>query len=567
MVILENVLPLLVSYTQKLFVNALERSRDFTGIHIVVSLLLAYVSVKFIRSIYPYVSSYFAHKFIFRTNFIFSKYLNLTLYREKQDRFYDPEFNDLLSRVIKGQNLIPFQFFAINGAVISFSVLLFVQFPVIISYSPFLVIPVLGNALFSSFFSKRCAKRQYELEHNLAREQRGSDYYGRVLSEKANAKEIRIFSARDYFFSKWRELYHGLNRKRGNLQISIQKNQMLNFLVSFVLNNAILLILFYQLYTRQIDFGTFIFLYTIVPAATDLARDLTQASFGEIYNNYLHIQNYTGYVDLTAIRNPNPHAPAEKTFTSLELKNVSFMYPNRSDYAVQDVSLRINRGEIVSILGYNGSGKTTLSKILCGLFSPSGGEVLLNGQNMGALGHEEISSYFGIAYQDFTRYFLTVKDNIGFGFVEKYTDAGIEEALTKADGTGSFRDKLPQGLNTLLGKAFYTDGLDLSGGQWQKLALARSYMGNHAVLILDEPTASIDPVKELEMLDHFLDILKDRTAVLISHRIGFARLADRIVLMQNGRIVELGTHQELLRSNGLYSEMFHAQKKLYEETV
>jgi ABC-type multidrug transport system fused ATPase/permease subunit len=576
MMVVENMLPILMSYTQKLFVNALEAGNGFTAVHIAVSLLFAYISVKFIKSIYPYVSSYVAHKFIFRTNFVFNKFLKLALYREKQNRFYEPEFNDLLIRVNKGHTLIPFQFFAINGIVISCAVLFFVQFPLIINYSPFLLIAVISNALFSAFFSKRIAKKQYEAEHNLAREQRASDYYGKVLADKSNAKEIRIFGSQDYFFSKWSELYQSLNRKRGNLQIRIQMVQTLNSLIAFILNNSVLIILFYQLYIQQIDLGTFIFLYTIVTAATDQAKDLAQASFGEIYNNYLHIQNYIDYTDLKSVRNYEPYIVNdtvnekhvnEKTFESLELKNASFMYPKASDYAVKDISLRINKGEIISILGYNGSGKTTLSKMICGLLSPTYGKILLNGQNMSALRPEEVSSYFGIAYQDFTRYFLTAKDNIGFGFIERYSDTLIEDAFRKADGSGSLWNKLPHGLDTFLGKAFYAEGTDLSGGEWQKLALARSYMGNHAVLILDEPTASIDPVKEMEMLAHFRDILNDRTALLISHRIGFARLADRIVLMQNGRIEESGTHQELLRKSGLYSRMFHAQKQLYEETV
>lgn len=285
---------------------------------------------------------------------------------------------------------------------------------------------------------------------------------------------------------------------------------------------------------------------------------MLQSSFGDIYTNYLNIENYINYVAKTKSESVTPLLRENMEFEKLEMNNVSYKYPSGQDHAVKNISFGIKKGEIVSILGYNGSGKTTLVKLITGVLSPTQGDIYLNRKNIQDIPKESVSALYGIAYQEFTRYLLTVRDNVGFGFIEKDSEENIKKALREADM------KLPVTLDTKIGKELYSDGIDLSGGQWQKIDLARAYMGGHCVLVLDEPTASVDPFKEIEMLSHFRTILQGRTAILISHRIGFARLCDRIVMMDKGEIVESGTHDELLNKNGFYSELFNAQKELYQ---
>ncbi len=196
---------------------------------------------------------------------------------------------------------------------------------------------------------------------------------------------------------------------------------------------------------------------------------------------------------------------------------------------------------------------------------PLHGDIVLNGINYKDIPQSEISHYFGVAFQEFNRYSFTLKENIKVGYIEKNKDNDmLEEAYSKGN-LHSIIDKLPSGDDTLLGKEYDVKGNDLSGGEWQKVALTRSYFGNNEFVILDEPTASIDPFEELRMLDRFRTIIGTKTALLISHRIGFARMADRIIFMREGKIIEEGTHQELLElTNGEYKELFFSQKELYE---
>lgn len=401
------------------------------------------------------------------------------------------------------------------------------------------------------------------MEQKLVREQRKANYFGGLFSSKANAKEIRIFTAQGFFLKKWLENYKSLNVTRSAFEIKKQKIQILLSIWDFLINSVLLLvILFIQLIYRRIDFGSFILLYTIVPATCSQVKALLQAFMGDIYNNYLHIQHYVEYVNNEYIDDRTEKIEGADNFKMIEFRNVSYIYPTGVQQAVKNISLSIQKGEVVSILGYNGSGKTTLSKLITGVLSPSQGNIYINGEEVNKSNKHKFSYIWGLAYQDFTKYLLSIENNIGYGYIEKYNEENINKASQDAK-CDSLLTKLPNGLKSLIGKIFYDDGIDLSGGEWQKIALARAYMGEHSVLILDEPTASIDPLKEMEMLLHFKDILKDRTAILISHRIGFARLADRIIMMNNGEIVESGTHNELMQLNGLYKKLFDAQKELY----
>lgn len=568
-----RILPIILSYSQKYFINSVERKSIMI---IVFFSLICYVFIKFLSSIYQYIDSYFAHVFILRNNFIFNKKLTMKLYKEQQSHFYEVEFNDKLKQIELGYTRIPFQFFSVNGILMLLIVFFFIQMPIIIKNSFYLLIPVVSAGIFSLFVSKTNAKKQYRIEIEITRDQRKSDYFRNIFVDKSSAKELRVFGLRDFFVSIWTTVYHELNQKREKLNIKLKKIQILDSSIVYILKNTSLLFLFYKLFKKECDFGSFVFLFNIVTLAIDLVRELVQEIFGGIYGNYLMIENFINYIELEEKEMNNSVLKDGQSstiyllkhednivFREIELKNVSFKYPNNSRYAVKNISLCIKKGEIVSILGYNGSGKSTLSKLICGLLAPCSGKILMNDREINSMDREIISEFFGIAYQDFTRYLLTVRDNIGFGYIEKYNDININRALSYIDDN-HLRVKLPRGLDTVLGKQFYSNGLDFSGGEWQKVALARLYMGDHEILILDEPTASIDPLSEMNMLAHFKKILNNRTAVLISHRIGFARLADRIVVLDNGSVFESGTHDELLSRNGLYCKMFQIQKNLYE---
>lgn len=562
-----RVLPTIVSYTQKWFISKVEHS---SAVHAVISILILYVAAKFLSSIFGYIDSYFAHRFIFSTNFAFRNHLNKKLYKSPQEDFYDPDFQDRLERAVKGQEKIPFQCFDVDGCFLSILVLAAVQLPIVWSYSPLFLIYFALDSLFSVLTTRRQAKKEFLLEQQLTRTQRRTDYFAGLFSRKASAREMRIFGAQDFFLKKWSYNYHELNEERLDMERTQQKVRAVDSMITVFMSMGLLAALFIFLMDGKIDLASFVFLYGSLPAVSAQWKELFQTSLGEIYGSYRSIAQYTEFV-----KEPDPDTgqgkkrtlhmdavPGSVKFDNLRLEHVSYTYPMGKKRAVNDINLTIRRNEIVAILGYNGSGKSTLCKLMTGILQPQEGSIKLNGKELNSYDPSEVFALYGIAYQDFSRYLLTIEDNVGFGYVEKYNEKETEKTLKKAN-CQDLLDKLPEGKNTRIGKDFYKDGIDLSGGEWQKLALARAYMGDHEILILDEPTAAIDPVREMEMLKNFKEVLQNRTAILISHRIGFARLADRILLMEDARVVEEGSHMELLKMNGQYAKMFLAQKELY----
>lgn len=264
---------------------------------------------------------------------------------------------------------------------------------------------------------------------------------------------------------------------------------------------------------------------------------------------------------------PETGRKAPGSFQGLEMREVSYRYAGQEAYALDHVSLKVKPGEVISILGENGSGKTTLSRVICGLLEDYEGEIYCCGGKLEELDREEYARKYGIGFQEFAKYSLTLRENVGVGSVEDLEDEEKIQDAVKKGHLETLVSELPEGLDTVLGKAYDEKGRELSGGQWQRVILSRAYMGNPEVLILDEPTASVDPIEEIQLLGRFREIIAGRTAILISHRIGFARLSDRICIMEKGRIVEEGTHQELLDKKGRYHRMFQEQRKLYEGSM
>jgi ATP-binding cassette subfamily B protein len=292
----------------------------------------------------------------------------------------------------------------------------------------------------------------------------------------------------------------------------------------------------------------------------------------DLAENYQYVEKYEAFTGKTSLSMLNDISEPDlkmdnngEKFESLTFENVCYKYPHGEKNAVHNLNFTLKKGEIISILGYNGSGKSTFSKLMCGLLEDYTGTIKLNGRDIKTYDRESLYRYFGIGFQDFTRYSISLKENVAVGMVESFDDEiQIERAIEKGNLQEVIK-KLPEGINTIMGKEYDAAGEDLSGGQWQRVILSRAYMGEPEVLILDEPTAAIDPIEEMRMLNQFKDIVRDKTALLISHRIGFARMSSRICIMDEGRIIESGTHEELLKLKGKYYELFTSQEQLYRD--
>ena len=240
----------------------------------------------------------------------------------------------------------------------------------------------------------------------------------------------------------------------------------------------------------------------------------------------------------------------------------SFSYIGSEKKALDHVSLNIKGGETIAIVGINGSGKTTLSRLLLGLYTPNEGIVKIGGVDTKEVKRHSVTRGMSAVFQKFQKYKMTVAENIQIGDSELQDNNDILNVCIKQADIDLTEDKFSDGLETMLSRDF--DGIELSGGQWQRIAIARGLYRIRDVIVLDEPTAAIDPIEETRLYERFAEVSKGKTSVLITHRIGSARIADYIVVMNEGKIVEIGTHEELVSQNGLYKEMFDAQIKWYQ---
>jgi ATP-binding cassette subfamily B protein len=288
------------------------------------------------------------------------------------------------------------------------------------------------------------------------------------------------------------------------------------------------------------------------------------SAVGNIYENNLFMANFFEFLGLrpqlglTGGERTLPVALSQ----GIEFRGVGFRYPDNGEWALRNINLTIRPGEKIALVGHNGAGKTTLIKLLSRLYDPTEGMILIDGVDIRELKPIELQNRIGVIFQDFVRYHLPVSENIGFGQIDSVDDmARIVEAARKS-GADAVVENLPEGYDTMLGR-WFRGGQELSLGQWQKIALARAFMRDAEILVLDEPTASLDAATEYEIFQHFKELTDGKMAILISHRFSTVRMADRIVVIEAGRITELGSHEELMRLEGAYARLFSMQAEGY----
>ncbi len=430
-------------------------------------------------------------------------------------------------------------------------------------YAPWLI-ALLAVALIPAFIGEAHFNAQlYWMNYHRAPERRELDYVRQVAASAETAKEVKIFGLHRFLIDRYLEL--AVSFFRANRVIAVRRAAWGSVLT------AISTIAYYFAYAYivwrtllgEFSIGNLTFLAGSFLRLRGLLEQLL-TGFSSVAGQALYLDDLFSFFEIepeiVSPENPRPFPnPIREGFT---FEDVGFRYPGAERWAVRNLSFQLRAGEVLALVGENGAGKTTLVKLLARLYDPDEGRILLDGHDLKEYDLAELRRNIGVIFQDFVRFHLSAADNIAVGLIEARAD---RERVVKA-AQRSLADeviaKLPQGYEQLIGKRFKT-GIDLSGGEWQKIAIARAYMRDAQVLILDEPTAALDARAEFEVFQRFKELSAGKTAVLISHRFSSVRMADRIVVLGDGRVEAVGTHEALLAQGGRYAELFELQAAGY----
>ena len=432
------------------------------------------------------------------------------------------------------------------------------------AFNPWLIL-ILALAVIPSFLGESYFNQQsYSLTRGWTPERRELDYLRYIGASDQTAKEVKVFGLSDFIADRFAALsasYYKANRalsvKRAGWGAVLSAVGTLSYYGAFVF---ILL----QTVGGLITVGTLTFLAGSFSRMHSTLQGV-MGRFSRIAEGALYLQDLFDFFEIkpTIVSRPAALPFPKPLRQGFAFENVGFKYPNSARWAIRNLSFTLHSGEKLALVGENGAGKTTLVKLLALLYEPVEGRILIDGIDIREYNIDDLRRNIGIIFQDYMRFQLKASENIAIGDIGAVENiAAIEEAAQK-----SLADKvveeLPEKYRQMLGKRF-ANGVELSGGQWQKIALARAYMRDAQLLILDEPTAALDARAEHEVFLRFSELIEGRTAVLISHRFSTVRMADRILFLENGSLLELGSHEELLAQNGKYAELFRLQAKGYE---
>ncbi|RIH80195.1 Lipid A export ATP-binding/permease protein MsbA [Calidithermus terrae] len=450
------------------------------------------------------------------------------------------------------------QLVALAQAVLTLSSIGFLMSRLGWAVMPLVLLASLPGVLVASRFGFE----NYRMIRRRAPEARMQNYLAQVLVDDDYVKEVRIFGFEGYVLGRWQEVYR---KFRAQLVPLVYQRGAWGFAAS--LASAILIALAtLQVLARaaagRISVGDFaLFAQGIVQVQGTFSSLL--GGLSGIYQNLLYMRNLFEFLELPA-RNLDTGEEWKGPIHSVEFQDVSFRYPLTEREVLKGVSFRLERGQSMALVGENGAGKTTVVKLLTRLYEPSAGRILLNGQDARRYSPRSVQKQISSIFQDYARYALTARENVALSRIEEQANrAGLEQASRKG-GADEVIAALPEGYDTQLGRQF-NRGLQLSGGQWQRLALSRLYFRGSSVLVFDEPTAALDAAAEFEVIEALRQQAKDRITLIISHRFSTVRLADVIVVLEDGRVSEQGSHEELLRQGGTYATLFRLQARGYQE--
>jgi len=477
--------------------------------------------------------------------------------------FEHPDFYDRLQNARREGGYKPVELINDTFQIVQSMITLISFAALMLRFSPWLVLILLATSIPAFIAETRFSEQGFRLLTRRAPETRQINYLSRLLTEDTAAKEIKLFNLGSTLLKRYKTLFDKFFQEDKSLAV---RRALVGFSLGLVATLG-----FYGSYAwivwrtvqGMISLGDMTLYLSIFRQGQSTFQSIL-AGIGNIYENNLFMAHYFEFLELKPqmqIAEPPKKLTASLT-RGIEFRGVGFRYPESDEWVLRGIDLKILPGEKIALVGHNGAGKTTLVKLLSRLYDPTEGAILIDGTDIRELDPLDLRQKIGVIFQDFVRYHLPVSENIGFGQIEAADrmDKIIDSA--RKSGADAMIGNLPQGYQTMLGRWFH-GGHELSLGQWQRVALARAFMRDAEILVLDEPTASLDAQTEYEIFQHFKELTDGKMAILISHRFSTVRMADRIVVIERGRVAENGSHEELLRREGIYARLFSMQAEGY----
>lgn len=572
--IFKGVSPIIGSLISKNILNGLQAVIQSGGMqaegfwrspifHLLIFLFVYRLSVTVINNVSNAVNRIAGEKVVRQVKLqIMEKSLKLDL-----GSFDDPDLYEKMENANQEAGNRPLQIITQTFSIVS-SVIEFVSYLIILLSAPGLwwaTLIIIAVSIPSAVINFIYRRKNFQYMRHRSRERRKMNYYSSVVVDKDRIKEVRMFDLGDTFIGRFQDAFQEYYQGLRNLILAESGWHILISFVSCCTNLIFYVLIAIQVFTGKLLIGDYS-LYTgaIASIASAISTIITTSAL--VYEGTLFIDNLIIFMKEKQTILPSLDAPASVKRGighTIEFQNVSFRYPGTTRDVLKNVNLTIRPGDTVVLVGLNGAGKTTLIKLLTRLYDPTEGTILLDGRDIREYNVQELYQMFGIIFQDYGKYADTVAENIRYGDIHKETiQENIHEAARQS-AAEEFISDLPDGYDTPLMRIFEPNGRELSIGQWQKLAIARAFYGESDVLILDEPTASLDPLAEQEIFRQFDLLREDKTTIFVSHRLSSATVADQVLVLEDGQIIESGTHIELMAMGGKYHKLFSTQAERY----
>ncbi|WGD65387.2 ABC transporter ATP-binding protein [Bacillus subtilis] len=549
--IITGILPIVSLYISQELINSLVTIRK--DVSVVISIFLTYLGVSFCSELISQVSEYYNGKFQlnigYKLNYkVMKKSSNLAL-----KDFENPEIYDKLERVTKEISYKPYQIIQAIITMTTSFVTLLSSIAFLMSWNPKVSLLLLVIPVISLFYFLKIGQQEFFIHWKRAGQERKSWYISYILTHDFSFKELKLYNLKDYLLNKYWDIKKSFIDQDTKI---LRKKTYLNLIYEIavqLVGAVIIFIAIMSAFAGKIMVGNVMSYIRSVSLVQSHSQSI-MTSIYSIYNSNLYMNQLYEFLELREEKNQGHKKQIVEPIHSVIFQNVSFIYPNQGEQTLNHINVSLNKGERIAIVGPNGSGKSTFIKLLTGLYEVQQGDILVNGVNIKELDMDSYMEQIAALFQDFMKYEMTLKENIGFGQIDKLHQTNkMHEVLdiVKADflkGHSSYQFDTQLGL-------WFDEGRQLSGGQWQKIALARAYFREASLYILDEPSSALDPIAEKETFDTFFSLSKYKIGIFISHRLVAAKLADRIIVMDKGEIVGIGTHEELLKTCPLYKKM------------